>query len=112
MFEDFTKYSIFLSYFYYMSLAVSFCCLLTYNINREYVVDLVGEPGNVHGPDSSINGGISSMPSPLQVSHLKEFQQPYTDTDSKNSCAFPENSLYSGMSHFDNRDFFPITSGI
>ncbi|KAJ0024667.1 hypothetical protein Pint_08499 [Pistacia integerrima] len=63
---------------------------------REYVVDLVGEPGNVHGPDSSINGGIfSSMPSPLQFSHLKEFQQPYTDTDSKNSSTFPENHLYS-----------------
>ncbi|XP_044510478.1 serine/threonine-protein kinase CTR1-like [Mangifera indica] len=63
---------------------------------REYVVDLVGEPGNIHGPDSSINGGIfSSMPSPLQVSHLKGFQQPYTDTDSKNSGALQENPLYS-----------------
>ncbi|GFY96069.1 protein kinase superfamily protein [Actinidia rufa] len=27
---------------------------------REYVVDLVGEPGNVHDPDSSINGGVLS----------------------------------------------------
>ncbi|CAA3029227.1 serine threonine- kinase CTR1 [Olea europaea subsp. europaea] len=43
---------------------------------REFVVDLVGEPGNVHGPDSSINGGVfSSVPSPFQISHLKEFQQ-------------------------------------
>ncbi|KAA3476619.1 serine/threonine-protein kinase CTR1-like [Gossypium australe] len=51
--------------------------------SREYVVDLVGEPGNVHGPDSSINGGfLSSMPSPFQISHLKEFQQPYMDNSS------------------------------
>ncbi|KAL2527844.1 Protein kinase superfamily protein [Forsythia ovata] len=43
---------------------------------REFVVDLVGEPGNVRGPDSSINGGVfSSVPSPFQISHLKEFQQ-------------------------------------
>ncbi|XP_052191008.1 serine/threonine-protein kinase CTR1 isoform X2 [Diospyros lotus] len=48
------------------------------NFPREYVVDLVGEPGTVHGPDSSINGGvISPMPSPFQISHLKEFQQSY-----------------------------------
>ncbi|XP_022937084.1 serine/threonine-protein kinase CTR1-like isoform X2 [Cucurbita moschata] len=48
---------------------------------REYVVDLVGEPGNVHGPDSSINGGFqSSIPSPLHISHLKEFQEPYVES--------------------------------
>ncbi|XP_008802317.2 serine/threonine-protein kinase CTR1 isoform X2 [Phoenix dactylifera] len=36
---------------------------------REYVVDLLGEPGNVHDPDSSINGNLlSSVPSPFQVS--------------------------------------------
>ncbi|XP_022773075.1 serine/threonine-protein kinase CTR1-like isoform X2 [Durio zibethinus] len=72
--------------------------------SREYVVDLVGEPGNIHGPDSSINGGfLSSMPSAFQISHLKEFQQPYMDNasycqivDSQNSCSFFENSLHSG----------------
>ncbi|PON49765.1 Mitogen-activated protein kinase kinase kinase [Parasponia andersonii] len=69
--------------------------------SREYVVDLVGEPGNVHGPDSSINGGfLSSMPSPLQISHLKEFQQPYMDSsqivNSNNTCPSPENLPYSG----------------
>ncbi|KAE9603823.1 hypothetical protein Lal_00001669 [Lupinus albus] len=49
-------------------------------LSREYVVDLVGEPGNVHGPDSSINGAyVSSMPSPFQISHLKESQSPYLD---------------------------------
>ncbi|MBA0691796.1 hypothetical protein Goari_009405, partial [Gossypium aridum] len=71
---------------------------------REYVVDLVGEPGHIHGPDSSINGGfLSSMPSPFQISHLKEFQQPDMETapccqikDSKNSHSLCENPLLSG----------------
>ncbi|KAI4321443.1 hypothetical protein MLD38_034823 [Melastoma candidum] len=45
---------------------------------REYVVDLVGEPGNIHGPDSSINGSaISLIPSPFQVSHLRGSKLPY-----------------------------------
>ncbi|XP_038703808.1 serine/threonine-protein kinase CTR1-like isoform X2 [Tripterygium wilfordii] len=72
-------------------------------IPREYVVDLVREPGNIHGPDSSINGAVSSIPSPLQVSHLKEGQQSNMETasscqilDSKHSCGLPENSSYSG----------------
>ncbi|XP_017603401.1 serine/threonine-protein kinase CTR1 isoform X1 [Gossypium arboreum] len=71
---------------------------------REYVVDLVGEPGNIHGPDSSINGGfLSSMPSPFQISYLKEFPQPDMDTapccqikDSKNSHSLCKNPLLSG----------------
>ncbi|KAF5739791.1 serine/threonine-protein kinase CTR1 isoform X3 [Tripterygium wilfordii] len=69
---------------------------------REYVVDLVGEPGNIHGPDSSINGGFSSIPSPLQVSHLKECQQSNMESasscqilESMHSCGLPENSSYS-----------------
>lgn len=73
-------------------------------LNREYVVDLVGQPGNIHGPDSTINGGfLSSMPSPFQISNLKEFQQPFMDnvprqiSNSKYSCAFPENPLCSGI---------------
>ncbi|KAK4803548.1 hypothetical protein SAY86_003365 [Trapa natans] len=50
------------------------------HLSREYVVDLVGEPGNVHCPDSSINGCfISLIPSPFQVSNLKAFQRPYMD---------------------------------
>ncbi|KAF9603131.1 hypothetical protein IFM89_033967 [Coptis chinensis] len=58
--------------------------------SREYVVDLVGEPGNIHGPDSSINGAVvSSMPSPLQVSHLK--QQSYMDNPSFNLTGNSEN---------------------
>ncbi|GJZ24733.1 serine/threonine-protein kinase CTR1, partial [Tanacetum coccineum] len=47
---------------------------------REYVMDLVGEPGTLYNPDSSINGDIlSSVPSPFQSSHLKEVQQVYVD---------------------------------
>lgn len=73
--------------------------------SREYVVDLVGEPGNIHGPDSSINGGfLSSMPSPFQLSDLKEFQKPYMDNtsycqlpDSRSNSAFPESPPYSGI---------------
>ncbi|KAK9136155.1 hypothetical protein Syun_015485 [Stephania yunnanensis] len=61
-------------------------CLVKINdkqSSREYVVDLVGEPGNVHGPDSSINGAlVSSMPSPFQISHLKGYQQPYIESAS------------------------------
>ncbi|XP_022941333.1 serine/threonine-protein kinase CTR1-like [Cucurbita moschata] len=72
---------------------------------REYVVDLVGEPGNIHGPDSSINGGLqSSMPSPLHISHLKEFQEPYVESclsrqivGSKQTCGSPDNPLHSGL---------------
>ncbi|KGN60414.2 serine/threonine-protein kinase CTR1 [Cucumis sativus] len=75
---------------------------------REYVVDLVGEPGNIHGPDSSINGGFqSSMPSPLQISHLKEFQEPYVESyfnhqtvGSKQICGFPEYPLRSGFGQY------------
>lgn len=71
---------------------------------REYVVDLVGKPGNLHGPDSSINGGsLSTIPSPFQISHLKEFQQPYRKnglccqlTNSKHTRAPPEDPFYSG----------------
>ncbi|XP_010254566.1 PREDICTED: serine/threonine-protein kinase CTR1-like [Nelumbo nucifera] len=52
--------------------------------SREYVVDLVGEPGNVHGPDSSINGTLlSPVPSPFQISPKKFFQQSIIN---KTSC--------------------------
>ena len=77
----------------------------THLLNREYVVDLVGQPGNVHGPDSSINGGFqSSIPSPLHISHLKEFQEPYVESyfrhqtvGSKQIGGLPENPLRSGL---------------
>lgn len=69
-------------------------------LSREFVVDLVGEPGNVHGADSSINGGIlSSVPSPFQISHLKEYQQPHVIYDvcgqRQASCFCPESLPYS-----------------
>jgi len=45
-------------------------------------VDLVGNPGSVHGPDSSINGHLlSTVPSPFQAAHLLGSQNPYM-TDS------------------------------
>lgn len=73
--------------------------------NREYVVDLVGEPGNVHGPDSSINGAyLASIPTPFQISHLKECQSPYVDgeacsqsANSNHSSINPESHWYSGI---------------
>ena len=50
---------------------------------REYVVDLVCKPGNVHSPDSSINGGLlTSVPSPFQLSRLKEYRKPYVHNGS------------------------------
>ncbi|KAJ1424750.1 Serine-threonine/tyrosine-protein kinase, catalytic domain [Sesbania bispinosa] len=78
-------------------------------LSREYVVDLVGEPGNIHGPDSSINGAyVSSMPSPFQISHLKELQSPYMDGAAcSQSISFDRNSVnpeshpYSGCGQND-----------
>lgn len=81
--------------FYFLLHLVLSSISLNMNIclNREYVVDLIGEPGNVHDPDSSINGSVRfSVPSPFQISHLKEFQQPYMDCDIK--CQL-ENSNYT-----------------
>ncbi|KAL0727115.1 hypothetical protein Bca4012_023208 [Brassica carinata] len=63
----------------------------------EYVVDLIGKPGNVHDPDSSINGEThSQIPSPLRMSHLTEISRPCVrntspcHTESKASCALSE----------------------
>ncbi|CAJ2652217.1 unnamed protein product [Trifolium pratense] len=70
-------------------------------LSREYVVDLVGEPGNIFGPDSSINGAyVSSIPSPFQISHLRDSQSPYVDdAASPQVICFnqnsPNNHLYS-----------------
>ncbi|KAH9690328.1 protein kinase domain-containing protein [Citrus sinensis] len=67
----------------------SSCLVKIEDDRREYVVDLVGEPGNIHGPNFSINGGfLSSMPSPFQLSDLKEFQKPYMDNTSY--CQLPD----------------------
>ncbi|WVY91604.1 hypothetical protein V8G54_037118 [Vigna mungo] len=70
-------------------------------LSREYVVDLVGEPGNILGPDSSINGAYaSSIPSPFQISHLKESQSPYVDVT---ACSQSLDNTYSGFVHEDQR---------
>lgn len=73
---------------------------------REFVVDLVGDPGNVHGPDSSINGGVlSPAPSPFQIPHLREYHQQGLVDDvsfcqilkSKNAFAPPRNQVHLGI---------------
>ncbi|XP_010448559.1 PREDICTED: serine/threonine-protein kinase CTR1-like isoform X2 [Camelina sativa] len=71
---------------------------------REYVVDLIGEPGNVHDPDSSINGGTQcQIPSPLRMSHLTEYSRtcvhttsPCKTVESKASRDLSENIQRSG----------------
>ncbi|XP_054788717.1 serine/threonine-protein kinase CTR1-like isoform X2 [Prosopis cineraria] len=81
------------------------------HFSREYVVDLVGEPGNVHGPDSSINGAyVSSMPSPFQISHLKESQSPCLDVAACSQSISPNHSfvitnsrVYSGCGQNDHQ---------
>ncbi|KAK7385401.1 hypothetical protein VNO78_31118 [Psophocarpus tetragonolobus] len=71
-------------------------------LSREYVVDLVGEPGNIHGPDSSINGAyVSSIPSPFQVSHLKESQSPYVDFAA--ACSQSLGNTYLGCVQEDHK---------
>ncbi|KHN26145.1 Serine/threonine-protein kinase CTR1 [Glycine soja] len=70
-------------------------------LSREYVVDLVGEPGNIHGPDSSINGAyVSSIPSPFQISHLKECQSPYVDVA---ACSQSLGNTYLGSVREDQQ---------
>ncbi|GAU46717.1 hypothetical protein TSUD_244100 [Trifolium subterraneum] len=79
-------------------------------LSREYVVDLVGEPGNILGPDSSINGAyVSSIPSPFQISHLRDSQSSYTDdAASPQVICFnqnsPNNHLYSGHLEEDQQN--------
>ncbi|CAN6449536.1 unnamed protein product [Victoria cruziana] len=64
----------------YCASECSTCCLIKLTddsgIWREYVVDLVGEPGTLHEPDSSINGpSVLAMPSPFRIS--SSFCYPY-----------------------------------
>ncbi|KAI3938263.1 hypothetical protein MKW92_043276 [Papaver armeniacum] len=75
--------------------------------SREYVVDLVGKPGNVHIPDSSINGALlAPIPSPFRASHLKSYQETYEDDaslsqtlnlDSSANFERPQNSGWHRM---------------
>lgn len=47
-------------------------CLIKFGIDREYIVDLVGKPGCLWDPDSSLNGPSSiSIPSPLRFPLLR-----------------------------------------
>lgn len=67
-----------------MGIIFKLSCLMFTFLSREFIVDLVGKPGNVYGPDSSISGSsLTSVPSPFQVSHLKGFQQ---DVKTQNDC--------------------------
>ncbi|KAL8492267.1 hypothetical protein ACS0TY_023775 [Phlomoides rotata] len=82
-------------------------------LSREFVVDLVGQPGHVHGPDSSINGSLlASVPSPFQISHLKEFQQDLKNEtnlqslNSKHACG-NNNPIYSVNSNETKDINFP-----
>ncbi|THU56994.1 hypothetical protein C4D60_Mb11t23070 [Musa balbisiana] len=58
---------------------------------REYVVDLVGEPGRFYNPDSSINGNLlSSLPSPFQGPHLLGCKNLYTSETTWNQMLVQE----------------------
>ncbi|XP_049932610.1 serine/threonine-protein kinase CTR1 isoform X2 [Nymphaea colorata] len=64
----------------YCASECSTCCLIKLTddkgIWRECVVDLIGEPGTLHEPDSSINGpSVLAMPSPFRISSA--FCYPY-----------------------------------
>ncbi|XP_042029286.1 serine/threonine-protein kinase CTR1 isoform X3 [Salvia splendens] len=66
-------------------------------ILREYVVDLVGQPGKIHDPDSSINGNLlAPVPSPFQISHVKEFQQ---DMKNKIDCQLVKSKYACGSNN-------------
>ncbi|KAK8969253.1 Serine/threonine-protein kinase CTR1 [Platanthera guangdongensis] len=72
-------------------------CLVKLNDSRksprEYVVDLIGEPGNVYDPDSSINGKLLSfVPSPFQMSHLTSFPSSFTSDASSNQILSREHT--------------------
>ncbi|XP_047955104.1 serine/threonine-protein kinase CTR1-like isoform X3 [Salvia hispanica] len=66
-------------------------------LSREYVVDLVGQPGHIHDPDSSINGNLlAPVPSPFQISHIKEFQQ---DLKNKIDCQLVKSKYACGSNN-------------
>ncbi|XP_077234114.1 protein kinase superfamily protein [Tasmannia lanceolata] len=77
---------------------------------REYVVDLIAEPGNIHDPDSSVNRPFHlSISSPLRISHLKACNEHYIDDASRNQRSKPEkkgsflvNPQNSGIINMEN----------
>ncbi|XP_056693888.1 serine/threonine-protein kinase CTR1 isoform X2 [Spinacia oleracea] len=63
---------------------------------REYIVDLVCEPGNVRSPDSSVNGGLlAALSSPFQISRLQEFQQTFVYNSSCNQIPMTKQTYAS-----------------
>lgn len=72
------------------------------------MVDLIGEPGNVHHPDSSINGHLlSSVPSPFQVSHLIGGQNYYTTETPWNQMQAQEHAgAIVANAHYSGNNFF------
>ncbi|KAJ3698506.1 hypothetical protein LUZ61_002211 [Rhynchospora tenuis] len=64
---------------------------------REYVVDLVGKPGCIRFPDSSINGQLlSSVPSPFQAKNLINGSKNYhTPLSNRNNIV--ANGEYNGL---------------
>lgn len=65
------------------------------------MVDLVGEPGKVSKPDSSINGHLlSSLPSPFQVPHLHGFKNSYTEMPWNQMFNEEQTGTLVGNSHY------------
>lgn len=69
----------------YCSCTSRSCCLIkladSKQTLREYVVDIVGSPGHVYDPDSSINKNLlANVPSPFQLSCLQCCAPPTSDS--------------------------------
>lgn len=82
-------------------------------LSREFVVDLIGQPGSVYSADSSVNGYVlSSVPSPLRISHLKQDQHCHVNEElcgqmqtSKNIDA-PSRTLQNASNSEESHDAF------
>uniref|UniRef100_A0A0E0B6R6 non-specific serine/threonine protein kinase n=1 Tax=Oryza glumipatula TaxID=40148 RepID=A0A0E0B6R6_9ORYZ len=50
-------------------------CLIRFGLEREYLVDLIGDPGQLSDPDSFVNGPYSlSVPSPLRPPKFRSLE--------------------------------------
>ncbi|KAL5206028.1 hypothetical protein ABZP36_034237 [Zizania latifolia] len=50
-------------------------CLVRFGLEREYLVDLIGDPGHLSDPDSFVNGPYSlSVPSPLRPPKFRSLE--------------------------------------
>ncbi|KAK1300008.1 Serine/threonine-protein kinase CTR1 [Acorus calamus] len=80
------------------------------NLVREYVVDLIGEPGRVQYPDSSINRHLlSSVSSPFQISYLLDHKKYHTSGSRWNPELILDHT-HSFISHSRNPDEAPKVS--